>query len=86
MKIDNIAMALDAGYSDVLDILEFYRLIEAKKTGAKSEEGHEIVNHYLTDLAQFFCDGYEQEIEAYDVDWHVDKLFKLSQFKDYVNL
>lgn len=85
MKINNIAMALECSDGEIVDMLNGYGLVSYKQTGEKSPEGNNYFLSPLTEIAQFFCDGYKEGIDVYEADWHVDKLLKLYQFKEYVN-
>ena len=85
MKIGNIAMALDCSVGEINDMLNGYGLVSYRQTGKKSPEGYNYFLSPITEIAQFFCDGYKEGIEVYEVDWHVDKLLKLKEFQAYVN-
>lgn len=82
MKIDNIARSLDCSDGEVIELLEGYHLLESKDTGKKTVEGNHIVTISITEIGQFFCD-YEQNPDFYETEWHVDKLWKLSDFQEY---
>ncbi|MBF0229181.1 MAG: hypothetical protein HQK63_06260 [Desulfamplus sp.] len=85
MKIENMAMALDCSEGEVMELLESYHLIETKDTDKQSAEGHNIVTILITEIGQFFCD-YEQNPNFDETEWHSDKLWKLSDFKEYCSM
>lgn len=82
MKIDAIARTADCPESEIFDLLEYYKMIEGTKTGELSPEGNPYVQFKVTDLGQFFCDKVLDDV--FEVEWHADKLFKLNDFKEYL--
>ena len=73
MKIDAIARTIDTACGEVLMVLEIYKMIERADTELK-----------VTDLGQFFCDKVLDDV--FEVEWHADKLFKLNEFKEWLDI
>ena len=76
MKIDAIARTIDTACGEVLMVLEIYKMIERADTELK------VPDFKVTDLGQFFCDKVLDDV--FEVEWHADKLFKLNDFKEYL--
>ena len=78
MKIDAIARTIDTPCGEVLIILEIYKMIKRTDTELK------VTDFKVTDLGQFFCDKALDDV--FEVEWHADKLFKLNEFKEWLDV